>query len=185
MHWQKYSAWGAAIVVAAAVASLVTALPAHDAYCTICGAHHETRAVGVRFTAFTFFRLDRVQPTPFSKLLEEKHLVAAHQHRWQQPQLVPDPMDEFGTPVLESLAFISAPRVVNFMRNVADYADPVSVAQWKMLVMQPVYTRVIDGSLRFMQVPAEGFADRTAFLNWWGQNSFAVYNRLREVTEAD
>ncbi len=76
-------------------------------------------------------------------------------------------------------------RVVSFTRNVADYADPVSVARWRALAMQPHYARLLDGTLLFLQVPPNGFAERTAFLTWWGRNSFAVYNRLREKTEPD
>ena len=71
------------------------------------------------------------------------------------------------------------------MRDVTDYADPVSVAKWQSLVLQPEYARVLDRSLRYLRVPPTGFADRTEFLSWWGRNSFAVYNRLREVTEPD
>ncbi len=182
---RKYTAWGAAIVVLAAVAALVVALPAQVSYCRLCGAQAQTRDLGLRFTALTFQRPRKTVATDFSRLLHEKQLITGHAHEWQSPRLVPDPLNEYGPPVLESLEFLNAPRVVNFMRNVADYADPESSAKWKDLVLQPEYARVLDSSLRFLHVPAAGFPDRTEFLIWWGRNSFAVYNRLREVTETD
>jgi hypothetical protein len=186
LRMKKYFAWGAGILVAAAVASLVAALPAQEAYCTICGAQQETRPYGLRFTSsHTLFTQRAVSATPFSALLEEKHLVSAHQHRWLAPRVVPDPRDEFGPPVLESLGFLNAPRVVNFMRNVADYADPVTVANWRDTIMRPSYTRVTDDALRFSRVPKTGFPDRTEFLNWWGQNAYALSHRVRQLTEPD
>ncbi|MGI9087063.1 MAG: hypothetical protein ACR2HH_04860 [Chthoniobacterales bacterium] len=182
---KKYFAWGAAILVATAGASLVAALPARVSYCGICGARHELRGYGVRFTHLALFQYGEMRATPFSHLLEAKHLVMPHPHQWQEPRLVPDPLNEFGPPVVESIAFLNTPRVLNFTRNVADYADPSSAARWAELVRRPEYPRVLDASLRFLRVPEDGFADRTAFLTWWGNNSFAIYNRLREVTESD
>lgn len=182
---KKYFAWGAAILVAAGGASLVAALPAHDSYCAICGARQRTWNYSVRFTGLTLFQNHETNATPVSQLLEGRHLVEPHSHQWQEPRLVPDPMNEFGPPVIESIAFLNAPRVINFTRNVADYADPASVARWTELVRRPGYPRVLDASLRFLRVPEEGFADRATFLVWWGNNSYAVYNRLREVTEPD
>lgn len=185
MRVKNHFAWGAAILVAAVAASLVAALPAQDSYCLVCGARQRTHPFGLRFTSLTLFRGRRVEPTPFSALLEQEHLVSAHQHRWQPPQLVPDPLNEFGPPVPESLEFINAPRVVGFMRNVADFADPVSVAKWKAVVLQPQYSYVIDGALRYLRVPPNGFADREQFIAWWGGNAYALSNRLREQTEPD
>lgn len=185
MRRRNYFAWGAGILVAAAVASLIAALPARDAFCTLCGARETTRGYTLRFTRATLFERRSVCATAFSSLLTEKHLVAPHAHVWQEPRLVPDPMDELGPPVLESLGFLSAPRIVHFTKDVAEYADPVSAAQWRDLVLQPRYSYVADSALRFLRVPAEGFANRTDFLQWWGEHAFAVYNRLREVTEPD
>ena len=71
------------------------------------------------------------------------------------------------------------------MRNVADYADPVTIANWKDAIMQPRYTRVTDDALRFSRVPEAGFPDRTEFLNWWGQNAYALSHRMRQLTETD
>lgn len=123
MRMTKIFAGGAATLVAAAIASLSSAHPASDSYCTVCGTREETKAYTLRFTALTLFQAPRLRPTTFSALLLEKRLVGAHQHHWEAPHFVPDPLDEFGAPVLQSLEFINAPRVLNFMRNVADYAD--------------------------------------------------------------
>lgn len=185
MLMRKYFAWGAAILVAAAGASLVAALPARVSYCGICGARHETRGYRVRFTELALFRHAETSATPFSHLLEEKKLVQPHPHQWQEPHLVPDPLNEFGPPVLESVAFLNAPRVVNFTRNVADYADAASLAAWKEMAMQPQFSRVADASLRFSRVPEAGFANRTEFLTWWGQNAYALSYRMHQLTEQD
>ena len=118
-------------------------------------------------------------------MLEEKQMVSAHPHQWQEPHLVPNPINEFGPQVIESVGYLNAPRVVNFTRNVADYADPASVARWQELIGRPNYSREIDGALRYLRVPEEGFSDRTTFLTWWGNSYYSVYNRLREITEPD
>lgn len=182
---KRYFAWGAAILAAAGAASLVAALPAQVAYCTLCGKQQHTHALGLRFTSVTLFRSEQISSTPFSQVLVEKHLVPEHRHQWQTPQLVPNPLNEFGPPVIESVGYLNAPRVVNFTRNVADYADPASLARWQELIIRPNYPREIDAALRYLRVPEEGFSDRTAFLNWWGNNYYSVYNRLREMTEPD
>lgn len=185
MRTKCYFAWGAVILVAAAVASLVAALPAQEAFCSVCGAREETRAWELRIARVTLREERRVNATPISTILTAKRLVGGHQHRWQPPQTVPDPMDEFGPPVVESLGFLNTPRIVNLTRDIADYADPRSARQWRELLLEPRYSYVLDGALRFLKVPPAGFADRTEFLTWWGEHSFAVYNRLREVTEPD
>lgn len=120
-----------------------------------------------------------------SELLVKKKLVASHVHRWLEPQAVSNPLDEFGPPVIESLEFISAPRVVSFMRDLAEYGDPESVAKWRDVLLRPQYSYVIDDALRFLLVPSTGFANRTTFLAWWDSNGFALHNRLRELTEPD
>lgn len=182
---KKQFAWGAVILLATAGASLVTALPAQVAYCEICAARQDTHAYGFRFAKHPVFQQHSLTATPFSALVQEKKLVPPHQHLWQEPYLAPDPLNEFAPPVLESVAYLNAPRVVTFTRNVADYADPASVTRWRELATRPGYARVLDASLRFLRVPEAGFADRASFLAWWGNNSYAVYNRLREVTEPD
>ena len=120
-----------------------------------------------------------------SELLAKKNLIDAHVHRWHEPQAVPNPMDEFGPPVIESLEFINAPRVVSFMRDLAEYGDSESVAKWRDLLLRPQYSYVIDDALRFLLVPPDGFANRKTFIAWLGGNSFALQNRIRELTEPD
>ncbi|MDQ6861067.1 MAG: hypothetical protein M3032_07925 [Verrucomicrobiota bacterium] len=186
MRGLKFIAGSGAIVAATlGAASLIASLPAQVSFCSICGAREETRAYAIRFTAREIFRRNEIAATDFSALLREKNLVLPHAHDWRAPRYVADPMDQFSAPVLESLDYLNAPRVVSFTRNVADYADPLSVARWRELVVRPGYARLLDGTLRFLHVPPEGFAERAEFLAWWGRNSFAVYNRLREQTEPD
>ena len=73
---KKYFAWGAGILVAAAVALLVSALPAQEAYCTVC-APSARRGLMACALPGNGFRAPHGQATPFSALLEEKHLVGA------------------------------------------------------------------------------------------------------------
>jgi len=182
---KRYFAWGAVILVTVALASLVTALPAQVSHCTVCAAREEATPYALRFTSHPLFTRRDVKATPFSTVLEEKQLVQAHEHQWLAPQLADDPRDEHGPLVPESLEFINAPRVVNFTRNIADYADPVTIATWQETVMQPHYTRIIDDALRFARVPETGFADRTEFLTWWGRYAYTLSHRVRQLTEHD
>lgn len=174
-----------ASVLLGAGAFAITREPQPAAFCAICDAQENHTAWQLRGTHWTFWQTHGVQATPMSRMLTNKKLVAAHTHAWLAPRFAPDPLNEFGPPVLESLEFIGAPRVVNFMGNVADYADPVTLHHWQEMILQPGYSYVIDGALRYFRVPENGFADRTAFLSWWGGNGYALYNRLREETEPD
>lgn len=154
-------------------------------FCDLCGARQETTSWMVRGTDTNLLRTHSVTPTPMSELLVTKKLISAHIHHWRASETVPNPLDQFGPPVTESLGLINAPRVVNFMRNLAEYGDAESVTQWRDLLLQPHYSYVIDDALRFLLVPPSGFSDRAAFLAWWGGNAFALHNRLRELTEPD
>lgn len=176
---------GPVLLTATLCAGLISARPEPASFCGICGATEAQTLWAVRGLNVNLLRTHTIAPTPISEVLIKKNLVASHVHRWLAPQVVPDPRDTFGPPVVESLEFLNVPRVVNFMRNVADYADPVTAANWRDTVMQPQYTRVIDDALRFSRVPAAGFADRTEFLTWWGQNAYALSHRLRQLTESD
>jgi hypothetical protein len=154
-------------------------------YCDLCGARQEETWWVVRGTGTSLIKTHAITPTPMSEVLVMKKLVATHAHHWRAPEAVPNPLDQFGPPVLESLEFINAPRVVNFMRDLAEYGDGESVTQWRDVLLRPQYSYVIDDALRFLLVPPNGFSDRTAFLAWWGGNGFALHNRLRELTEPD
>ena len=170
---------------ACAVAASITRRSESAAFCRFCGAEQSQISWAVRGTHLTLLRSHPVAATPISELLTRKNLVAAHKHEWQAPQLAPDPLDEFGPPVTRSLGFINAPRVVGFMRDLAEYGDANSVAQWRDLLLRPEYSYVIDSALRFLRAPATGFGQRDDFLAWWSSNGFSLYNRLREQTEAD
>jgi hypothetical protein len=154
-------------------------------FCDLCGARQEETAWVIKGIGLNLLRTHSVAPTPMSELLAKKNLVAAHLHHWRAAEAVPNPLDQSGPPVIESLEFISAPRVVNFLRDLAEYGDAASVIHWRDVLLQPRYSYVIDDALRFLLVPPGGFSDRTTFLAWWGQNAFALQNRLRELTEPD
>jgi hypothetical protein len=154
-------------------------------FCELCSARQEETSWMVRGTGTSLIRTHAIEPTPMSELLVKKHLVTAHVHRWRQPEAVPNPLDEFGPPVIESLEFINAPRVVGFMRDLAEYGDSESITKWRDVLLRPQYSYVIDDALRFLLVPPDGFMNRTAFMDWWSGNGFALHNRLRELTEPD
>jgi hypothetical protein len=154
-------------------------------FCELCDARQEETSWMVRGTGASLIKTHAIEPTPMSELLVKKNLVTAHIHRWRQPQAVRNPLDEFGPPVIESLEFINAPRVVGFMRDLADYGDSDSITKWRDVLLRPQYSYVIDDALRFLLVPPDGFTNRTAFMAWWSSNGFALYNRLRELTEPD
>jgi hypothetical protein len=166
-------------------AALITPRAEPTSFCDLCGAGQEETSWTVRGTGASLIRTRAIAPTPMSELLAKKNLVAAHVHRWRQPQAVPNPLDEFGPPVIESLEFINAPRVVGFMRDLADYGDSESVTKWRDVLLRPQYSYVIDDALRFLLVPPDGFTNRATFMAWWSGNAFALHNRLRELTEPD
>lgn len=176
-------------LIAAAAVLLVPATISRTlkpaAFCRLCGAEQIETSWAVRGTGVSLLATDKVSATPISELLTSKHLVNSHEHQWLAPQSVPDPLDEFGPPVVESLEFINAPRVVGFLRNLADFGDAESTRHWRGILLQPQYSYVIDSALRFLQMPADGFPNREEFMPWWNNNGYALYNRLREQTEAD
>jgi len=173
------------IVAVITLPALITRRSAPASFCRICGAQKTQTSLAVRGTSVALFQMYRPSPTPISELLTSRNLVAPHLHQWLAPKSIPDPLDEFGPPVIESLNFISAPRVVSFMRDIAQYGDATSIAQWRGILMQAQYSYVIDGALRFLLMPPTGFASRDEFQSWWSSNGFALQNRLREQTEPD
>lgn len=174
------------LVFSAIAGSAVIARRAEPpSFCRICGARETQISWAVRGTNVRLCQTRRVRGTPISELLTSKHLIGDHTHLWLAPRRVPNPLDEAGAPVLASLEFASAPRVVHFIRDLAQYGDARSIAQWQATVLQPQYSYVIDGALRFLLVPADGFSHRDDFLRWWSTNAFALQNRVRELTEPD
>lgn len=154
-------------------------------YCQVCGAEAIETTWILPGTGVRLFAHHETVATPMSELLTKAHLVSGHEHVWLAPTSVPDPLDPWGPPVVQSLGFVSAPRVVNFMRNLIDAGDSNTVTQWRDLLLRPEYSYVIDGALRFLQAPPDGFPRQQEFDAWWGRNGYALYNRLREETEAD
>ncbi len=78
-----------------------------------------------------------------------------------------------------------APRVANFVYDLARDGKPGALAKWRRLVLDPQYSTVMAPSLRFLRFPEGGFADRAAFRAWWQGAEFPLWNRLRELTEPD
>lgn len=184
------SRWILTLVVAVvlgtiACSTLVAREPQPPRFCHVCGAQQIQTSWAVRGTSVRLGTRQYVTATPISELLTTTHLISPHDHRWVAAAFVPDPLDQFGPPVIQSLGFINAPRVVSFMRDLARYGDRTSVATWQAQVLDPRYSYVIDGALRFLLAPEAGFESRDEFLRWWNTNAFALQTRLRELTEPD
>ncbi|PYJ08122.1 MAG: hypothetical protein DMF06_13720 [Verrucomicrobia bacterium] len=162
--------------------ALISARPEPAAFCGICCVRDARTSWVIRGTSVVLWKTHEIAPTPMNEVLAKKSLVPGHAHRWCEAQAVPNPLDESGPPVVESLEFVNAPRVVSFMRDLAEYGDSDSVLKWRDVLLRPQYSYVIDDALRFLLV---GFGDRTRFLAWWSTNGFALHNRLRELTEPD
>lgn len=173
------------LLIVVLLASAVHREQQQSDFCQLCGTERTQTSWGLRGTALRLFATHGVAETPISALLTTKHLIEKHQHQWLAPRSVPDPLDEFGPPVTQSLDFINAPRVVGFMRNLADYGDTSSITHWRDLLLRPEYSYVIDGALRFFRMPPNGFSNHDEFMAWWSENGFLLYNRLLERTEAD
>ncbi len=119
-----------------------------------------------------------------SAALEGSGARTAHEHRWMEG--APSHPGVHETTASSGLADVAdAPRVASFLRDVARFADAPSLERWRELLLDPTYGSVADASLHFMRFPEEGYADRAAFSRWWKPSQFALWNRLREETEAD
>ena len=103
------------LVTALICVALISPRTEPASYCDLCGARQEETLWLVRGTDATLIRTHAITPTPMSELLVTRKLVAPHLHHWRTPEAVPNPLDQFGPPVVESLEFINAPRVVSFM----------------------------------------------------------------------
>lgn len=160
-------------------------VPDKCAFCTRCGALEITS--GWTFAGFSkpLFETHRVVDTSYSSLVVAKKLVPSHEHHWLAPEQVPDPVNEFGPKVTESLEFINTPRVVSFMRNLADYGNPEMIEHWNHTILDPKYSHVLDTSLVYVSAPAAGFHNGDQFRDWFQKNSAAFQARLSWLTTAD
>lgn len=140
---------------------------------------------GFRHSASSLFQSKRVEQTPYSSVLEKRKLVSSHSHEWLSPRQVPDPVNEFGPKVTESLEFINSPRVVAFMDNLANYGDAEMIQHWKQMILDPKYSHVLDESLVYVNAPTNGFNNANAFRHWFQNNSAAFQARLAWLTTAD
>ncbi len=159
--------------------------PDHLAYCSECGAMKVKSGWGIRSSETTLIDTTRVEQTPYSSVLENRKLVSAHSHKWLPPRQVPDPVNEFGPKVTESLEYINSPRVVSFMENLAEYGDLDMVNHWKQMTLDPQYSHVLDASLIYVNAPVTGFGDAATFRRWFQNNSAAFQARLAWLTTAD
>ncbi len=159
--------------------------PDHCAYCSECGAMEVKSSWGFRGSEKAFFETSRIDPTPFSSMLNSRKLVATHFHQWISPRQVTDPVNEFGPKVTESLEYINTPRVVSFMSNLAEYGDSDMVSHWKQTTLDPKYSYVLDTSLVYVNAPTNGFGDGDSFRHWFQNNAAAFQARLAWLTTAD
>lgn len=171
-------------IVAAGVWA-VERLPDQCAFCSRCAALEITSRWTVSGIPKSLVETHRVMDTSYSSLLVAKKIVSPHEHHWLVPEEVPDPVNEFGPKVTESLEFINTPRVVSFMRNLADYGNPEMIEHWNHTILDPKYSHVLDTSLVYVNAPATGFHNGSEFRDWFQNNSAAFQARLSWLTTAD
>lgn len=180
------TSWAAAfLALIVGLFLIVERQPGQSEFCTVCGAAHLTTTWKIRSTAIHLWSSRQEEATPFSSVLTEKNLVVTHSHQWLAPRVIPDPLNEFGPPVTESLGLLNTPRVVSFVRNMADFADETSRRLWRERLLSPEFSYVFDDSLRFMRVPEVGFPQREQFDAWSRQYAVPLYARLLQETTAD
>jgi hypothetical protein len=179
--------WAAAAVVVAATGAWISTerKSDHFAFCTDCGAMEITSSWGVRGSDHVLFHWDRIEATPISRLFDEHKLTAKHSHQWLEPQVVPNPVNEFGAPVTLSLGLVNSPRVISFMSDLSKYGDPDMVKHWQQVIMEPRYSYALDDSLVYVASPVNGFGDKAAFQHWFQEHSATIQTRLAWLTTAD
>jgi len=155
-------------------------------FCSVCLLRQDGEAWRLRFAERTLFERHHESPTPISALLAHKQVCPPHEHRWQGPQAFPNPLDPSAPHVVQSFEFVNTPRVVNFLRDVLNYADADSVRRWKEVTLTLENSALMDDTLRFCRFPVEGFADQSSFMAWWNRGgAAAVAKRIRQETIPD
>jgi len=138
------------------------------------------------FGRWRLFQTTAISSTPVSELLSQHNLCAKHQHLWSAPVYLSEAeLETSDAPRVRSLGMLNAPRSVNFLDELFSYIDSSDVAIWRRVAWQVNYASALEPALRFARFPEQGFSGRDQFLAWWHQSSYALFNRLHEVTEAD
>jgi hypothetical protein len=185
----KFRWWAVSIVLPAglmvAALLLVKRVPQAAEFCDECVMRRdrvEWRLAG----SWTLFEAKTVSATPVSELLGEYQCCPAHVHRWSAPRVLAE--SELATPDAPrvcSIGLLNLPRTVNFLRDVFEYTASTDTAVWREVAWQPMYASALEPALRFNRFPENGFASRAEFFAWWDRNSYPLFNRLHQVTEAD
>jgi len=181
----KYIFAALATSVLVATGLLVKRTPQPALFCDECVMQRdvtEWRLAG----RWKLFQTVATSATPVSELLQQRHACALHEHKWSAAQFVGESdLETSQAPRVRSLGFLNAPRTVNFLREVFDYADGESVKNWRAVAWQPVFASALEPALRFERFPENGFTDRISFLAWWSQSAYPLFNKLNEMTVAD
>ncbi|MBS0659352.1 MAG: hypothetical protein JSR82_14015 [Verrucomicrobia bacterium] len=167
-------------LIAGAVLAFDTPV-ARSHYCSECGLRRDERQL--RFAGWTL--PVRTQPreasSHLSEILRAAGVNGAHLHRWR-PAECPVLRSDLRSP--ESQALLTeagTPRVVSFVRELEKFTDRPTVARWHGYLANAPFLRVLDGRLRFLRFPQEGFGSREEFLTWWRQNAYSLYREI-EIT---
>lgn len=176
-----------AVIVFLLVAALLLERPTFSGaeVCTLCGLRRDHFDLHARIFDLPLHRFHRESATAVSRVFADTALpAAAHVHRWADGAAPVGEADALSQ--TSSLAeLVDAPRVAAFLRALAASTPAATQEKWRALIFDPVFSQVAARSLRFLRFPETGFADPLAFRAWWGENEFALWNRLRELTEAD
>lgn len=150
--------------------------------CRTCGIRRDYFTWDMRLVPATIYQFRSDHPTAVSLALPASRQGA---HEWTSPVILPESGTENGETSPNLLFAVEAPRVANFVYDLAREGKPDALAKWKRLVLDPQYSTVIAPSLRFLRFPEGGIPDRAAFRAWWQGAEFPLWNRLRELTEPD
>ena len=160
--------------------------PLPPQFCSVCLLRQDREVWRLPFGGPTILERHHEWPTPISALLAQKQICLPHEHSWEGRRACANPLDPSAPRIVQSFEFVNVPRVVNFLRDVLNYADPDSVRRWKEVTLTLENSTLMDDALRFCRFPAEGFADRAAFMAWWSRGGArSLAHRIQQETEPD
>ena len=139
----------------------------------------------LRSSQVSLHRFSKDSPTALSRALTTDEAIAPQPHRWTEIAQTPEASSESQEISPNLLYPVESLRVAHFAGDLSRYTQADVVTKWKALLLDPRYSTVWEGSLRFMRYPEAGFPDASKFQLWWRQTQFPLWNHLRELTEPD
>lgn len=154
---------------------------ARSSYCPECGLRRDERQLRFAGMALPVRPAAQESASHLSEILRAAGVNGRHPHRWRPaecPVLRTDVQSPAGKAVL---AEAGTARVVSFVRELEGFSDRATAARWHAYLANAAFLRQLDGRLRFLRFPDEGFGERGAFMKWWREHSYALYREI-EIT---